>query len=209
MGASDELRARLERAERPMSGPPRRSASWAAGRPTLDPRLWPGNQRVAARCLRMRWKRIRRAEWVGSRNPQAARSTCLTGGGCRGRLVDTECGRHRRSPRRSRSAARPGTGAGRNLGDDLGERRFRAVVLGAARSFFGPHAWQLSDFGRHRACTCNDTLYVGEITTARLKFESRHPPVWQPGQHAHRWTQAWVWVLTTTRTDGGSRRRST
>jgi hypothetical protein len=43
--------------------------------------LWPGNQHevwVAARCLRVQWKRIRRVELVGFRNPHPARLTCLT-----------------------------------------------------------------------------------------------------------------------------------
>src|ERR1700689_2621164 len=38
--------------------------------------------------------------------------------------------------------------------------------------FPSPIASQLSDFGRPRASSCNDTPYEGEITTARLKLKS-------------------------------------
>src|SRR6185312_7876467 len=38
--------------------------------------------------------------------------------------------------------------------------------------FFSPKASQLSDFGRPRASSCNDTPYESEITTARLKLKS-------------------------------------
>jgi gluconokinase len=41
--------------------------------------------------------------------------------------------------------------------------------------FPSPIASQLSDFGRPRASSCNDTPYEGEITTARLKLKSRYP----------------------------------
>jgi hypothetical protein len=43
--------------------------------------------------------------------------------------------------------------------------------------FPSPIASQLSDFGRPRASSCNDTPYEGEITTARLKLKS--PDEWE------------------------------
>jgi hypothetical protein len=39
--------------------------------------------------------------------------------------------------------------------------------------FLRLNASQLSDFGRPRAPSCNDTHYESEITTARLKLKSR------------------------------------
>jgi hypothetical protein len=38
--------------------------------------------------------------------------------------------------------------------------------------FYRPKVSQLSDFGRPRASSCNDTPYESEITTAPLKLKS-------------------------------------
>ena len=49
--------------------------------PDLGSSTWPGNQHevwVAARCLRVQWNRIRRAECSRFRNPQPTRLTCLS-----------------------------------------------------------------------------------------------------------------------------------
>ena len=65
-----------------------------------------------------------------------------------------------------------------------GQRRRRPIRLALGRywypvrrtrplvPFFRPKALQLSDFGRPRACSCNDTPYESEITTARLRLKS-------------------------------------
>ena len=47
--------------------------------------------------------------------------------------------------------------------------------------FFSPKASQLSDFGRPRASSCNDTPYESEITTARLKLKSQFDDKWLRG----------------------------
>jgi hypothetical protein len=43
--------------------------------------------------------------------------------------------------------------------------------------FLRPIASQLSDFGRPRASSCNDTPNESEITAARLKLKSRHTSI--------------------------------
>jgi len=45
--------------------------------------------------------------------------------------------------------------------------------------FLRPIASQLSDFGRPRASSCNDTPYESEITTARLKLKGHYAIAFQ------------------------------
>jgi hypothetical protein len=63
--------------------------------------------------------------------------------------------------------------------------------------FPSPIASQLSDFGRPRASSCNDTPYEGEITTARLKLKSRESGDFV-GEIVEQWTPGFA--------DAGERR---